>query len=186
MQPEEWQVLAAVIENAWRGDFDDERAAAYYALLQGYDADDVERALHLIVRSGNPFVPAVAEIITAIESAERAGIPTWPEALSAVRRILPRYSRRPDDGLAKLGEIHPHLASWVAAYGWGRLALEPIDDPQYGGAVLKRLEDSYREHVERQEDRRRQGLAIETVKRGRLVGPRKPDFAGALGAGGAS
>jgi hypothetical protein len=183
---EEWQQIAAVIDNAWRGGFDDHRSASYFALLRGYETVQVERALHVLVANGNPFVPAVAEIVQAIEAQEHVGVPTWPEALAVVRRVLPRFSRDHAAGLAKLAETHQIVASWVATYGWDRLSQEPIDDPDYGGAVLRRLEDSYREHVQRQQERQRHGLAIETVERQRIAGPRKPDFAGALGAGGAS
>lgn len=181
---EEWQEIAAVIDNAWRGSFDDHRAGSYFTLLRGFETVQVERALHVLVRNGNPFMPAVAEIVEAIESQDRVGVPTWPEALAVVRRALPRYSRDHRAGLAKLAETHEMVASWVATYGWDRLSQEPIDDPDYGGAVLKRLEDSYGEHVQRQQERQRHGLAIETVERQRIAGPRRMNAAALLGMGG--
>lgn len=184
MTVEEWNRIAFVMENAWRGGFDDDRAGAYFSLLHPFDAAEVERALHVLVRNGNPFVPAVAEIITAIEAQAKSSVPTWPEALTAIRKLIPRYSSEREAGLAKFSEIHPFLASFVSAYGWHRLAQEPIDDPDRGGAVLRRIELSYGEHVEKQEERMRQGLAIEAVERGRISGPRRLDPAKLLGVGG--
>lgn len=184
MRLDEWIVIAAVIENAWKGDWDQARSGSYFSLLQSFEAEQVERALHILVRNGNPFIPAVAEIVEAIEAQDRVGVPTWPEALAVVRRALPRYSRDHRAGLAKIAEAHEMVASWVATYGWDRLSQEPIDDPDYGGAVLKRLEDSYAEHVQRQQERQRHGLAIEMVERQRIAGPRKLDAAGLLGMGG--
>jgi len=185
MLPEEWQEIAAVIDNAWRGGFDDHRAGSYFMLLSEYETVQVERALRVLVANGNPFVPAVAEIVSAIEGQDRVAVPTWPEVLGAVRRVLPRYSRDHAAGLAKLAETHAIVASWVATYGWDRLSREPVEDPKYGGAILKRLEDSYAEHVQRQQERQRHGLAVETVERQRIAGPRRVNAA-ALVAGGAS
>lgn len=183
MTIEEWNRISFVIENAFRGGFDDDRAGAYFSLLLPFDAAEVERALHVLVRNGNPFVPAVAEIVSAIESGQRATVPTWPEALAAIRKLIPRFSSKRDEGLAKFAEVHPFLASFVATYGWYRLAQEPIDDPDRGGAVLRRIELSYGEHVQKQEERVRQGLAIEAVERGRISGPKRLDPARLLGVG---
>jgi hypothetical protein len=180
---EEWNRIAFVMENAWRGGLDDDRAGAYFALLHPFDAVEVERALHVLVRNGNPFVPAVAEIITAIEAQAQSSVPTWPEALAAMRKLIPRYSSKREEGFAKFDEVHPVLASFVATYGWHRLAQEPIDDPDRGGAVLRRIEQSYAEHLEKQQERQRQGLAIEAVERGRISGPRRLDAARLLGVG---
>lgn len=180
MTSREWQVIAVVLENCWKGEWDEARAAAYYVLLEPFDATDVERALHVLVRNGSPFIPAVAEIVTTIEATGRAHVPTWPEALRQLRRLLPRHSRDLDAGLEALAAVHPLLASFVAEYGWRRLALEPIEDPDHGGAVLRRLELSWREHVERRQERERHGIALETVRRRRLAGPRRLDAAALL------
>lgn len=180
MTSREWQLIAVVLENCWKGEWDDARAAAYFVLLEPFEAADVERALHVLVRNGSPFIPAVAEIVTAIEAAGRAGVPTWPEAFRQLRRLLPRHARDQEAGLQALAAVHPLLASFVAAYGWRRLALEPVDDPDRGGAVLRRLELAWQEHVERAQERERHGLAAAAVSRRRLAGPRRLDVAGLL------
>ncbi|HEU4722007.1 MAG TPA: hypothetical protein VFS59_11645, partial [Gemmatimonadaceae bacterium] len=169
-----------------RGGFDDHRAASYFTMLQGYETVEVEQALRLVASNGNPFVPAVSELIAAIESRSKAAIPTWPEALHLIGRALRRHGLRgAAEGLAMLAEQHPHVASFVAAYGWERLWHEPLDDPDRGGAVRRLMEQRYVEHVDRQEDRRRQGLALETTQRHRITGPRRIEPA-MLGIGGAS
>ncbi|MDO8187232.1 hypothetical protein Q5424_09280 [Conexibacter sp. JD483] len=180
MTSREWQLIAVVLENCWKGEWDEARAAAYFVLLKPFAAADVERALHVLVRNGSPFIPAVAEIVTTIEEAERVGVPTWPEAFRQLRRLLPRHSRDHEAGFAALAAVHPLLASFVAAYGWRRLAHEPVEDPDYGGAVLRRLERSWQEHVERQQTRASHELAFATVERRRLAGPRKLDAASLL------
>jgi hypothetical protein len=187
MRLDEWLPIAAVLENGWRhaGEpWDDAKANAYFVLLADFDAAEVERALHLLVRNGSPFVPAVAEIVTAIESGRRAGVPTWPEALGLIRKAIVRHGRTGQDrGVAMLSDAHPLVASFAATYGWSRLCGEPIDDPDHGGAVLRRLEVAYTEHVERMRDRERQGIAIEAVSRRSLSGPRKLDAAALLPGG---
>ncbi|ADB50184.1 hypothetical protein [Conexibacter woesei] len=180
MTPREWQLIAVVIENCWKGEWDDARSASYFILLEPFDAADVERALHLLVRGGSPFIPAVAEIVTAIESGRRVAAPTWHEALGHIRRVLPRHTRDHAAGITAFERIDPLLASFVATYGWRRLALEPVDDPDHGGAVLRRLEHAYDAHVARQLERERHGLALEMVERRRLAGPRRLDVAALL------
>lgn len=180
MTSREWQLIAVVLENCWKGEWDEARAAAYFVLLEPFEAAEVERALHVLVRNGSPFIPAVAEIVTAIEAAGRTGVPTWPEAFRHLRRLLPRHARDQAAGLDACEAVHPLLASFVAAYGWRRLALEPVDDPDHGGAVLRRLELSWQEHVERSQERERHGLAAAAVSRQRLAGPRRLDVAALL------
>lgn len=180
MTSREWQLIAVVLENAWKGEWDEARAAAYWVLLEPFDAADVERALHVLVRQGSPFIPAAAEIVAAIDGMARAGVPTWPEAFGRLRRLLPRHARDHATGLRALEEVHPLLASFVAAYGWRRLALEPVDDPDRGGAVLRRLELAWEDHVARQQERERHGVALATVRRQRLAGPRRLDVAALL------
>ncbi|MDO8209273.1 hypothetical protein [Conexibacter sp. CPCC 206217] len=183
MTSREWQLIAVVLENCWKGEWDEARAAAYFVLLEPFDAADVERALHVLVRNGSPFIPAVAELVSAIEAGARAAVPTWPEAFHHLRRLLPRHARDHDAGLRALEQVHPLLASFVAAYGWRRLALEPVEDPDHGGAVLRRIELTYADHVARQQERERHGIALETVRRRRLAGPRRLDAAALMPAG---
>lgn len=180
MTSREWQLIAVVLENCWKGEWDEARAAAYFVLLEPFDVADVERALHVLVRTGSPFLPTVAEIVTAVEAREGSAEPTFAEAFRHLRRLLPRHARDHEAGLRACAEVHPLLASFVAAYGWRRLSLEPVEDPDRGGAVLRRIERSWEEHVERQHERRRQGIATEAVLRRRLAGPRRLDVAALL------
>lgn len=182
MQQHEWQQIAAVMENAWRGDWDDARSDAYFLLLEEFDAVQVSQALRVLVRNGSPFIPAAAEIVAAIDAAGSVGSATWDECWQLVRRVIKRRGRR---GEAKafddLQAADPLVASWVATYGWGRLCGEEVEHPQYGPATMRRLRESFEQHVERQRDRRRHGLAIEAVARRSLSGPRKVDAAVLLG-----
>lgn len=181
MQRPEWDKLAVVLENGWRGEWDDLRSDAYFALLADFATADVERALQILARNGSPFIPAVPEIIAAIDSGRQAATPMWPEAWALIRRVVRRRGRSGEAAaLADLQAASPLVASFVHTYGWGRLCSEPVDDPQWGQATLRRLEQAFGEWVERQQDRERQGLAIEAVSRRSLSGPRRVDAAALL------
>jgi len=175
MQQREWDLIAVVLENCWRGDWDELRAGAYFTLLEPYDTADIERAVRVLAQNGSPFLPTVPEIISAIKGAADSSVPTWPEALTAIRGAIRRHGRfRGQLGVEQLERRHPMIASFAAAYGWERLCGEPVDDPDHGGAVLRRLEISYGEHVERQQDREANGLAIAAGERRTLTGgPRR-------------
>lgn len=187
MTLEEWQQLAALLENGWRGGFDDERSAAYFVFLGRYDAVDVERALHVLVRDGKPFIPAVAEIVQAIE--QDPSVPSWPEAYRMIfgprgvlcarapRGTAPGERRRFEEQAAidRAAGLHPLLAPFVAAEGVQRLRMLPVDDPDWGGLERRRLGERWTEFLSRVEGRRRQGLAIEAASVWSLSGPRRLD-----------
>jgi len=179
---EEWRRVAVVVENAWRGDWDEVRSAAYFALLEPYPVEQVERALHVIVRNGRPFLPTVPEIVAAIDGADSAGSATWDECWRLVRRVIKRRGRRGEaKAIEDLEQADPVVASWAATYGWGRLCGEEVEHPEYGAVTLRRLRESFEAHAERQRQRLHQGLAVEAVQRRSLSGPRKVDAAGLLG-----
>lgn len=181
----EWQQLAALLENGWRGGFDDERSAAYFVFLAPYEAVEVERALHVLVRDGKPFIPAVAEIVKAVEA--DPSVPSWAEAYRMIfgaRGVLavrapagtPVGQRRHAEERAALdraAESHPLLAPFVAGEGVQRLRMLPVDDPDWGEVERRRLGERWAEHVSRAEGRRRQGLAVEAASVRSLSGPRR-------------
>ncbi len=181
----EWQQLAALLENGWRGGFDDERSAAYFVFLGRYDAVEVERALHVLVRTGKPFIPAVAEIVQAIE--QDPSVPSWAEAYRMIfgaRGVLcarapagtPVEQRRGAEERAALdraAESHPLLAPFVASEGVQRLRMLPVDDPDWGEVERRRLGEQWAEFLARVEGRRRRGLAVEAASVRSLSGPRR-------------
>lgn len=175
MQPREWQQIAGVMENAWRGDMDEARSNAYFVLLEPYDTADVERALRVLVQNGNPFLPTASEIVAAINAARTSSVPTWPEAWAAISRAIRRHGWRGSvRARMDLTESHTMVASFVDAYGWIRMCREEVDHPQFGAAVLRRIGEAYAEHVERQQDREANGLAIAASQRRTLTGgPRR-------------
>jgi len=137
---DEWDTLAFLIENGWKGGLADDQADAYFAFLADYDRLDVERALKRLVRTGQPFVPAAAEIVAAIEPET----PGWGEAWPVIRRALWAHH---DDEQRGLEMVAKHLgvpaAGWCRSYGWRRLQSEQTEDPEFGGAVRHRLAESF-------------------------------------------
>lgn len=181
MRLDQWRRVAVVLENAWRGDWDDARSASYFALLEPFEVEQVEQALHVIVRNGKPFLPTVPEIIAAIDAASTVQSSTWDECWLLVRRVIKRRGRRgAEKALEDLRSADPLVASWVGVYGWDRLCAAEVEHPQYGPATLVRLRESWDAHVERHRDRDHQALALTAVGRRSLSGPRKVDAARAL------
>jgi hypothetical protein len=67
--------------------------------------------------------------------------------------------------------------------GYDQLRVLPLDDPQWGGAEQRRLEQRYADFCESARERARDGRALAAAGR---TAPtlRRPDFAGVLGPGG--
>ena len=165
MTAAEWSELAVLLENGWPGEFDEFREAAYFALLGDFDGAAVQSAIVGLAHEGCRFRPSAAEIaaVCARPPWERL---SWPEASRLLFAALSRHYDpiRGVDGMAaiaELHEIHPAVALFAAAQGARTLATEPVDDPDIGGAVRKRLEEAWDLHTIQIEDRWRRGVALD-------------------------
>ncbi len=143
----EWAGFCLLLDEWWKDDLPDSAEAAWKLALDDVEPAEAVATLKQVLRQGATWRPSCAEFIAALEVRGNGGVLSFDEVWPVVVRGLQRG--RPGD-LAPVVEYvrenaGDHAAGWVAAYGVDRLMGEPTDDPDYGGAVVKRLRDSYRE-----------------------------------------
>src|SRR5207302_10094043 len=63
---DEWEAISYLLENAWRGEVDDDRPTAYFGFLRHLDVEAVRAALHRLAEDARPFVPTAPEILAAV------------------------------------------------------------------------------------------------------------------------
>jgi hypothetical protein len=170
-----WDAFCSLLEHGFPGPFPEEAGDAYRALLGDYEPAEIVKALRSLIRKGGRFRPSASEIVGELTTDPTK--PTFTEALSAIRQVVPI---RPDSAaLDRAERIHPYLAAFIRSAGLDRLRQWPIDDPEYGSVERKRLKDEWDSFVERADERVAHGLALEQSSASQL-GLRRPDFAGAL------
>lgn len=144
MTEDEWDVISRQIDNVFAGEWDDDRIEAFWPYLRPYSADEVAVAVLAMARDGQRFAPTLADFLAYLEP---DSVPTFLEAWRIVTDVLRRSRGHPTVVLQLVEGEHPVVGSWIRAYGAQRLLLEPINDPDHGGAVMHRLAESYREHA---------------------------------------
>lgn len=167
MTPDEFSAVCLLLEEAFKGEMPEARQGAYATFLMRYDGKEVMDALGRLVESGQVFTPTPGEIRAAMQSAA----PPWELAWAQVTAALRRLGDGESAVLAELRETAGELVcGWVAMYGARRLAMEPVYDPDSGGAVLYRLRQSYADSMSTLEARRhlelRAGAALGELERG--------------------
>ena len=183
MTRDEWTAVSLVIENCWQGEFDDDRADAYFSMLEHFDVDQVLAALRLLAEGGRPFIPTVPEITLAVRTAAEPLVPSWSEAWSLIQLSI-RRCRSEDQAVDFLGNrAHRFVGAFVLAEGFDKLRFEPVEDPDFGPLTLRQLQGRWREFCERSVERERQGLAITSGPRSDRRGLGQVDMAGLIGLG---
>lgn len=166
MIPDEWQAISLLIENCWRGEFDDTRSASYFAMLRQFDPEDVMAALHAIIENGSPFIPSVPEIVVEIRKFQTPPLPSWSEVWDRIQYVLRRCLTE-DEAVELLNELHPVAGAFLRTEGFERLQHEPLLDPDYGALRVRELHQRWREFSEVKHEKMRQGMAIESRARSR-------------------
>lgn len=146
MSNEEWEAISLHLDLCFAGEWDDDKADAYWTFMGGLDAAQVMSAIGVLALAGQKFVPSVGEILGVLDAAH--GPPPFDGAWRSVSRALGRYGTGDVSRAERTLEgAHPFVLDWARGYGWERLAREPVNDPDFGGAVMHRLGASYRDHV---------------------------------------
>jgi hypothetical protein len=166
MTRDEWDTIALLIENCWRGEFDEVQSSAYYTMLRRFNHGEVMAALHRLVEDEKPFLPTVPEIVGAIRKIESRGIPAWTEVWSKMKIALGKGSEQ--EAIDFMRDLHPIAAAFLSTEGFDRLRYEPFFDPDYGAIRVRDLHQRWNEFSERSSERQKQGLAIEATKRSGL------------------
>ena len=161
MTEDEWAAISLLIDNCWRGDFDETMSASYFSMLGRYESDDVMAALHEIVETGVAWVPSVPEIVASMRRMREPELPPWTEVWDAMQFTL-RRCRSEDEAVLMLTEnCHPVAAAFMRLEGFERLQHEPFYDPEFGALRQRELAQRWSEYAEASRERIRQGRAIE-------------------------
>jgi hypothetical protein len=170
MTLDEWKGLATMLAVWWQGDFGPEERDVWWIAMCDHDRETVFQALKLALRTSPTFRPKPGEIIALCSpDADSARTPSWPEARQALfgpRGVVHMSISKGDDAaLERAEQVHPYLAAYCQAAGLQRLRMEEVDDPDHGGAVIKRLGDEYSDHVRRCDERIATGRSLEAMGR---------------------
>lgn len=180
MTRQEWDVLAALIEEWWpSSSFPESRQAAWFIELEGHDASAVERALRGLLREGKDFPPNLGQLVARLEQPTAA--PSWTTAWSLICRAISRGFRESydpvvamDAGQRWLAQHDVVVAAFAQDYGLRRLWEEPTGDPDRGPKVLAAIGKAYDRFCEQfARDERRAGLDVAMRRRSLTSGPRR-------------
>jgi hypothetical protein len=162
----EFETIVQLLEEWWpgQGAFDERRTVAWQAALGGYEASAVLAALHRLLQVGDHWRPSVAEVVAAITA--DPGRPTWDEAYRAIFAYGGVcWTATEDEGHERARAVHELVATFVRARGWAALRREPVNDEEWGPVRRRELQWAWEQHVERYDERRRDGRALEALVR---------------------
>lgn len=169
MTRDEWETIALLVDNCWRGEFNEVQSSSYFTLLQQFSHGEVMAGLQLLIERGKPFVPSVPEIVEAIRSLQAPVLPSWSEVWGAMPLAL---KQRTDDEATevmreKCGKV---AAAFIRSEGIQRLKYVEFFDPQYGNHRVRELQQRWTEFADRSVQRLRNGHALEAAggRRGTL------------------
>lgn len=181
MTDDEWDAIALLLDQCWKGEFTDERARSYRVFLDRHPADLVIAALERLVQDGSPFLPAVAEIVKAINQLTAPAIPPWTEVWPAMQRAMKRDT--PEDAVAYVEE-HAGLfaAGFYSLENHDVLRMTPFFDEDWGRLRIDELHKRWTDYTDRVEERARSGRALDAARLRRGIGqPERIDFLKAAG-----
>jgi len=165
MERDEWESIALLIENCWKGEFDEITSASYFTLLGRFSPEQVMGALYGIVENGKPFVPSVPEIVAEVRKQEQPSLPSWTEVWSKIELAM-RKCKTEDEAVAVLTEsCHPVAGAFMRLEGFERLRREPFLDPDYGALRVRELQRRWADFSEVNQEKVRNGKAIEAYSR---------------------
>lgn len=175
-----WRGFTHLLEHGWPGEFGDDARAAWRVLLDDVEPDEAVAALRSLLREGGTFRPSASELRGVVERMRSESVPSFDEAWRVISVTMSSGNALDDDWAlerieASAGKV---AAAWCSAYGLERLRGEPVNDPDHGGAVVRRLSQSYVEMTGSVERRDRLVLRLGEPKR---QGLRRFDPAGLIG-----
>ena len=163
MIDQEWEAVTLLFEEAFAGEWTDRKSAAYRMLLDDYTGQQVLVAVRKVVRSGKPWVPAVPEIVAAIDA--DPSLPTWLEVRSALFGSASERRRAAHS-------MHPALEAFVGHLGGPvEVSRIPVHCPDRGQWEVKRLEAAWKAHVEAWVDRSHHRAALQATGAPRQLSP---------------
>lgn len=176
MNQAEWGRLAYTADNWWpQPGINDDREAAYFIALEPFDAAVVEAALKALLEEDLPFTPSASQIVSRCRAFDdRQETPTFYGAWEVIGWAMDRAGSDETRAMRILQTEHPLIGIFVRQQGYHRLAQEPIDDPDFGGAVRHRLQAAWTELARAYERGEVRERALATERRA-ISGPRQLD-----------
>lgn len=172
MTRDEWTKLSAKIDAWWPAtDFAEDSEQAYFEELERYPTDEVDQAVRACLEDGGDFAPSLARLLAKMHR-PLVVAPTFDQAYNRLTRAVRRHGSNEAAAIAELGTEHSALAAFAVQYGWDRFRQEPVDDPGYGGAVRKRLQDVWTSFLEDWADGQRVRLAQRSATAAREISAR--------------
>jgi hypothetical protein len=170
----EWLEVVAVMRAFWpHAPISPEAATVQHQLVCGTDRHAAEQAIKLVALEGRQHPPNSGEIAARAAELGADAIPSWSQALGAIRDTARRHASSQPRAAAI--DLDKHGQTLVAAFvrerGWASLVLAPLYDPDRGSYARHELERAWGRFVERAAERQRLGLAVGTPRR-EIEGPR--------------
>lgn len=167
MNNDEWTTCCLLIEECFRGEFDDSTRAAYRVVLDRFDSGDVAVAIQALVEAGQVFRPVPGELVTKIRQAQATPTPSWAEVWNWLQQAMNRWREPEQDTLDWLTErCHPVVGSFAAVVGVKWLRGQEFDCPDRGGMLVHQLKVRWEEFIDVAEQRLLRGRALAAVGRG--------------------
>lgn len=191
MDDDEWMAVCFLIEQAFKGDFDDNKRAVYRRFLGGMPLPQVEAAVYALAEEGQEWLPAAGQILIKARTVAEEPVPGWTEVyrwLMRAQAAAPREAgftasdtEKTRAGAAWLeGRCHAVVARFYEAEGFGRLSRIQFGDEEYGELRIKELRERFEEFVGVAKERLANGMALAAVGERAELGPRRLDEAALL------
>jgi hypothetical protein len=186
VKDDEWASCCFFVDQAFKGDFDEDKRDAYRFFLDGLDPELMMAALRALVEDGEEWLPAAGRILKRARSLQEPPVPGWAEVYPALVQATDVGGRTYTDGEAEktakavawLDEYkHRVIARFYETQGWARLARTGFDDQDYGALRENDLRRQWEEFVDVARQRLVQGRALEPSAARGEIGPSRLDQA---------
>src|SRR4051812_34512256 len=88
MTDDDYRGVCFFMENAWKGEFNEDKRDAYRVFLDKFESEHVLAALHALAETSGPFLPAVSEIVQAARELQEPAVPGWSEVYTGLTKAL--------------------------------------------------------------------------------------------------
>ncbi|MCK9249992.1 MAG: hypothetical protein M0P31_13595 [Solirubrobacteraceae bacterium] len=142
----EWAQVEAAIAAAWpqsKPHTDDEVRIRHGLVPPDLQLDVALNAVATLVRAGRDFPPPLPVLVRQADEQSRPPLPSPGATLHLLSQAMSAYGPdREADALRWLAQQSPHAARLAVELGWRQFGMERTGDPDIGGAVRQRLQQT--------------------------------------------
>jgi hypothetical protein len=157
----QWDAFRGILEEAWPGEFTEDTEQVWRVLLDPVDPADATAALKRLLYRGERFRPSASELLAEIRADHSK--PTFEEAYELIfgRRgalkadapgVFPStqamHKARVEAIMARAGEMHPLIGSFIERQGATRLLNLPVHHEEWGEQRRRELREAWDRHTE--------------------------------------